>query len=176
MDAQVEPAAWGFGNFVLDRHTRALYRLNDGAEPARVQLGSRAFDILCILLGRKGEFVSKQEIMEAVWPNVVVADSNLTVQLSALRRILDAGRSDGGCIQTVPGRGYRFAEPVTVPVDPVNAGSAAKVGQPVADRAFPAARRVWLGAIVGACAMLAILLIAGTRTGLWFAPPAAPRF
>ena len=51
--------------------------------------------------------------MAAVWPNRVVEDGNLTLQISALRRILDRGRSEGSCIQTVAGRGYRFAAAVT---------------------------------------------------------------
>jgi TolB-like protein len=51
--------------------------------------------------------------MAAVWPGTVVEDNNLTVQMSALRRILDHGRSEGSCIQTVAGRGYRFVPTVT---------------------------------------------------------------
>jgi TolB-like protein len=52
--------------------------------------------------------------MEAVWPGTVVEEGNLTVQISALRRILDENRKEGSCIQTVPGRGYRFVAPVTL--------------------------------------------------------------
>jgi TolB-like protein len=73
-----------------------------------VPIGSRAFQILCLLIDRAGEIVSRQKIMEAVWPHVAVEDGNLTVQLSALRRVLDADRAQGSCIQTIPGRGYRF--------------------------------------------------------------------
>ena len=50
-----------------------------------------------------------------MWPETVVEDSNLTVQISALRRVLDRGRPDGSCIQTVTGRGYRFIAPVAHP-------------------------------------------------------------
>ena len=50
----------------------------------------------------------KEEIIAAVWPSTTVDEANLAVQVSALRRVLDRGRSDGSCIQTVPGRGYRF--------------------------------------------------------------------
>ncbi len=46
--------------------------------------------------------------MDAVWPSTAVEENNLTVQISALRHVLDEGRPDGSCIQTVPGRGYRF--------------------------------------------------------------------
>ena len=59
------------------------------------------------------EIVSQREIMHAVWPNVAVEPNNLTVQISALRRALDADRAQGSCIQNVPGRGYRFVPTVT---------------------------------------------------------------
>ena len=51
--------------------------------------------------------------MDAVWPGLAVEEGNLTVQISALRKTLDQGRAEGSCIQTVPGRGYRFRSPVT---------------------------------------------------------------
>jgi len=51
--------------------------------------------------------------MAAVWRRTVVENANLTVQISALRRILDQGRSEGSCIQTVAARGYRFTAAVT---------------------------------------------------------------
>ena len=51
--------------------------------------------------------------MAAVWPGTAVEDSNLNVQIAALRRVLDEGRTEGSCIQTVRGRGYRFTAPVT---------------------------------------------------------------
>ena len=69
--------------------------------------------MLGLLVERQGELISKDEIMQAVWPQTVVEENNLTVQISALRRILDRDRVDGSCIQTVPGRGYRFVAPVT---------------------------------------------------------------
>ena len=61
----------------------------------------------------EGDLISKAEIMHAVWPETVVEDNNLTVQISALRRVLDQGRAGGSCIQTVPGRGYRFVPSVS---------------------------------------------------------------
>jgi DNA-binding winged helix-turn-helix (wHTH) protein len=64
-------------------------------------------------IDRQGQLVSKEAIMEAVWPGMVVREGNLTVQISALRRSLDEYREGGSCIQTAPGRGYRFVAPVT---------------------------------------------------------------
>jgi TolB-like protein len=63
----------------------------------------------------KGELVSKDEIMEAVWAGRVVEEANLNVQISKLRHILDVDREQGSCIQTIPGRGYCFVAPVRQP-------------------------------------------------------------
>ena len=73
-----------------------------------IPLGSRALGILIVLIERQGTFVSKHEIMDAVWPGAAVEYSNLTVQMAGLRRALDVGRGNGSCTQTVPGRGYCF--------------------------------------------------------------------
>ena len=66
-----------------------------------------------LLADRHGELISKDEIMETVWPGRIVEDNNLTVQISTLRRILDQARAEGSCIQTVVGHGYRFVAAVT---------------------------------------------------------------
>ena len=101
-----------FEDFRLDRRG-GLFRCNGVGKNEPVAIGSRALDILGVLIERAGEVVSKDEIIAAVWPDTVVEDSNLTVQISALRRVLDRGRPNGSCIQTVPGRGYRLAVAVT---------------------------------------------------------------
>jgi TolB-like protein/DNA-binding winged helix-turn-helix (wHTH) protein len=94
-----------FEDFRLDRRG-GLYRCDDTGTFVPVAIGSRALDILGVLIERAGEVVTKDEIIAAVWPVTVVEDSNLTVQISALRRVLDRGRSEGSCIRTVPGRDY----------------------------------------------------------------------
>ena len=76
-----------------------------------VVVGSRALEILGISIDRHGDLVSRDEILNAVWPGVVEG-ANVTVQISALRRALDVGGSEGSIIQTVAGRGYRLAAPV----------------------------------------------------------------
>jgi TolB-like protein/DNA-binding winged helix-turn-helix (wHTH) protein/Flp pilus assembly protein TadD len=101
-----------FEDFRLDRRG-GLFQCNGVGRNEPVAIGSRALDILFVLIERAGEVVTKDEIIAAVWPETVVEDSNLTVQISALRRVLDRGRPNGSCIQTVPGRGYRFAAAVT---------------------------------------------------------------
>ncbi len=88
-----------------------------------MSLGSRAFDLLHVLARRPGEIVSKDAIMNSVWPGLAIEEGNLTVQISALRRTLDQGRAHGSCIQTIPGRGYRFVAPVTRAVAAVEAAA-----------------------------------------------------
>jgi adenylate cyclase len=100
-----------FGSFRLDRS--GLCRRDQSGAFAPVTVGSRGLEILAVLVARAGELVTRGEIMNAVWPGTVVEGSNLPAQIAALRRLLDNGRKDSSCIQTVPGRGYRFVAPVT---------------------------------------------------------------
>jgi DNA-binding winged helix-turn-helix (wHTH) protein len=102
-----------FDDFRLNVTARELLRVGKDGSPTPISLGSRAADLLLLFLQRPGELVTKNEIMDAVWPNAVVEESNLTVQISTLRRVLDTGRSGASSIQTVPGRGYRFTLRVT---------------------------------------------------------------
>jgi DNA-binding response OmpR family regulator len=100
-----------FGRFcVLPRARRLLV---DGRP---VELGSRAFDLLMVLIGAPGTLVTKKEIISRVWPDTVVEESNLKVQMSALRRVLNADRD---VIKTVHGRGYVLTSEVTAaPIEP----------------------------------------------------------
>ena len=100
-----------FEGFRLDR--RGLFRLDEHGVFVPVAIGTRALDLLGVLVERHGAVVSKDEITRAVWPETVVEDNNLTVQISALRRTLDRNPEIGSCIQTVPSRGYRFVATVT---------------------------------------------------------------
>src|SRR5262249_12853902 len=97
----------------LDRLGGGLFRRDDHGVFVPVAIGSRALDILAALIDRRGDIVSKAEIIAAVWHKTVVEENNLFVQISALRRVLDSEQSGQSCIQTVIGRGYRFIAPVT---------------------------------------------------------------
>lgn len=88
------------GQFELDLGARALCK--DGHE---VPLGSRAFDILSIIVQAGGRIVTKDELMETVWPGLFVEEGNIHVHLSAVRKALGDHRQ---MIDTVPGRGYRL--------------------------------------------------------------------
>jgi DNA-binding winged helix-turn-helix (wHTH) protein len=98
-----------FGPFRL---LPAQFLLLEGDKP--VPLGSRALELLIVLLERPGELVSKQELMARVWPNIFVESANLTVHISALRRRLRDGRDGNRFIINIPGRGYCFVAPVTL--------------------------------------------------------------
>src|SRR5262245_24094651 len=93
-----------FGPFRLDLTQRTLSR-----EGEPVRLGSRTLDILCALASANGELVTKDALMAAVWPNQVIEDNALQVQVSALRKALEEGKDGQSYVITVPGRGYRFA-------------------------------------------------------------------
>src|SRR6266478_2691701 len=94
-----------FGRFCVLLRARQL--LDDG-QP--VELGSRAFDLLMVLIRAAGAVVTKNEIVSRVWPDTVVAEDNLKVQMSALRKVLNEDRD---VIKTVHGRGYVFTGEVT---------------------------------------------------------------
>jgi DNA-binding winged helix-turn-helix (wHTH) protein len=95
--------AISFGEFRLAPGARTLTR-----NGSPVHLGGRAFDILTALIDRAGQLVSKAELFAIVWPTVFVEESNLRVQLSALRKALGDGRYGARFIINVPGRGYTF--------------------------------------------------------------------
>ena len=98
------------GPFRLDADTDTLFR---GGEP--VSLGQRAVALLGVLVEQRGIPVSKDALMEAVWAGLTVEESNLSVQIAALRRVF--GEEPGGetWIETFPRRGYRFVGPVSIP-------------------------------------------------------------
>lgn len=96
-----------FGPF---RFIPARRTLHCGDVPQR--LGSRAFDILAILVERPSEPVSKRELIDRVWPATVVEDGNLKVHVAALRRTLGEFEHGSNYIATIIGRGYCFVAPV----------------------------------------------------------------
>jgi adenylate cyclase len=101
-----------FEGFRLGCPVGGLARLDDAGATTPIPISSRALDLLSLLVKRQGDLVSKDAIMAAVWPGTAVEEGNITVQISALRRLLDRGRAERSCIQTVSGRGYRFIAPV----------------------------------------------------------------
>ncbi len=91
-----------FGCFELQAGHRRLLR-----NGAPVALGARAFDLLMALAERRERVVTKTELLDLVWPSLVVEENNLQVQISGLRKLLGPQ-----AIATIPGRGYRFVMPL----------------------------------------------------------------
>ena len=73
----------------------------------RVAIGARAFDVLLALLERRHRVVTKNELLDLVWPDIVVDENSVQAQVSQLRKVLGPK-----AIATIPGRGYRFALPI----------------------------------------------------------------
>src|SRR5260221_3494616 len=97
------PERYRFGPFELQPDNRRL--LKDGGT---IALRQRAFDLLTALVERRGRLVTKDELLDQVWPKMVVEEAALHVQVSALRKVLGSD-----AITTVSGRGYQFTLPVT---------------------------------------------------------------
>jgi predicted ATPase/DNA-binding winged helix-turn-helix (wHTH) protein len=95
--------ALAFGPFRLVSSQKCLRE--DGR---LVRLGSRAMDLLLVLVERAGSVVSHDELVERVWPSTIVEESSLRVHVAALRKALGDGRDDRRYIANVPGRGYCF--------------------------------------------------------------------
>ena len=108
MDALATGDVFLFEGFRLDRRGGGLFRRDERGGFVPMAIGSRALDLLGVLVERPGDLISRDAIIVAVWPSMVVGDNNLNMQIAALRRVLDQGRAGGSCIQTVAGRGYRF--------------------------------------------------------------------
>src|SRR5580704_1487048 len=100
-------AAIRFGRFHLLPRARQFL-----VDEQPVDLGGRAFDLLMVLIKAHGKLVTKSEILARVWPDTVVEESNLQVQVSALRKVLSEDRD---IIRTIPRRGYMFAVEDTAP-------------------------------------------------------------
>src|SRR6202030_3827012 len=94
------PAIIEFGHFRVVPRRREL--LADGRP---IRLGGRTFDVLMALIEGQGAVVSKDALMKRVWPNRIVEESSLQVQISALRNAFGADRN---LIRTISGRGYQF--------------------------------------------------------------------
>jgi len=103
--SQQEVSAYRFNDFRVMPRQRRLER-HDGT---LVQLGGRSFDLLLALLENRESFVSKDELLRSVWPNLVVEENNLAVAVSSLRKALGQGT-----IATVARRGYRLVAEVQV--------------------------------------------------------------
>lgn len=96
-----------FDNFRVDIHERVLL-----CETRVVSLTPKAFDTLLVLVENNGHMLTKEELMERVWPDTFVEENNLVQHISAIRKALSEAGSNQKFIETVPRRGYRFVADV----------------------------------------------------------------
>jgi len=137
-----------FGNFELDDVRR---NLKAGKQPVR--LTGQALDLLCLLLERPGELVTREEIHRRLWPDTnVELEHSLDVVVSRLRTVLDDKAPIPRYIQTLPRKGYRFIEPVTV-----------STGSGALSRRSHWTRRLLPYVAVAILAALAVILFARSR-------------
>ncbi|MCC7044340.1 MAG: PD40 domain-containing protein [Acidobacteria bacterium] len=172
-----------FGPFVADAVRLRLWK--DGR---LVPLTTKPFEVLLVLLQHRDRVVSKDELLDRVWPNTTIQENNLARQIATLRRVLGS-EDPGEYIVTVAGKGYRFVAPAgelrTLPaqrylpavpsidpplaVSPPLADADDSSDDPVVDTVPHAAsgpsRRVGLGEIVAAASIVLMVL-----AGMWAWP------
>ncbi len=108
MRRDIAPKVYEFNGFRLEvAQSRLVYK----DQP--VPLKPKVLDLLLFLIQRRGQLVAKEELMREVWPDAIVEENNLTVSMSALRKVLGEDRENPRFIETVPRRGYRFVAEVT---------------------------------------------------------------
>jgi DNA-binding winged helix-turn-helix (wHTH) protein/Tol biopolymer transport system component len=181
------PGTYTFGEFTLEVAARKLLR-GGIATP----VPSRAFDVLVYLLERREQLVQKNELIDAIWADVVVTDDSLTHAISVLRRALGDERGHPKYIETVPRRGYRFIGAVRTGAEIAEPRALAATSQPAPAPDVPPAaasaqqrraRPVWVStvaAVVVAVVALAALLVWPIAPGdddarsVWLSQPSPP--
>jgi len=159
-------ASWEFDRFTLLREMRLL--VSDGTP---VPLMSKAFDTLVLLVENRDRVVTKDELLSAVWPDVIVEEGNLTQQIFLIRKALGDAAQQPRYIVTVPGHGYRFTAPVKEIVgEGLSTSADAESGH------TPGFRRWRVRAVAFGATGIAMLAVAGLWRGNPFRaaiPPAA---
>lgn len=161
-----------FGPFRIDPEQRLLLR---GQEP--VPLSPKAFELLLLLAERSGQVVLKDELMNLLWPDTFVEESNLGQHVFQLRKALGERAQGSTYIVTVPGRGYRFAQRVqNIPVEAGEQGSVGSKPQSIIEERetpSPVAPKKHRRILVSILAATAALLLAAVA--FFLAGPPSPR-
>ena len=103
---------FSFADFELDGARRLLLKKGQA-----VLLNSKTFDLLFVLVENHGQIVHKDELLEKVWAGQFVEENNLTVHISALRKVFGEKKGENSFIVTVPGKGYKFVADIHTPED-----------------------------------------------------------
>jgi TolB-like protein/DNA-binding winged helix-turn-helix (wHTH) protein/Tfp pilus assembly protein PilF len=137
LESSSQRSVFEFGPFRVDGAQRLL--VSDGK---LVPIEPKVFDTLFALVEARGRLVSKEELLQRVWPGTFVEEGGLARNVSAIRRVLGEGAAGVQYIETIPKRGYRFVEPVRVVADeraPATAVEVPAPGSQVAPPGDPAA-------------------------------------
>jgi DNA-binding winged helix-turn-helix (wHTH) protein/TolB-like protein len=156
-----------FGKFRFDP---ANHRLLSGGAP--VALTPKVFEILLVLVQNGSRLTAKEELIRRVWPNSVVEEANLTVNISTLRKLLGETADGRPYIETVPKKGYRFVAPVVeIPETAANGVSAVADSNPatVAVQSLPV-DKAWRRFRIGPAWVL-LLIIAAAASVLVYQGP-----
>ena len=175
------PPVYQFGDFRIEAAKRVLMRAN--GEP--VPLTPRVFETLLYLVEHAGVIIEREQLLDAVWPDAVVEENNITQNISTLRRVLGEAPGSHQFIVTVPGRGYRFVAEVTVVekdaesfapgIPPLSDGTATAAREP---QKLARRRRLWPLALTlgGGAALLSALFLWWPRQQTTSGPKIASHF
>lgn len=145
-----------FGKYRCDPAEHLLF-----CDGTPVSLAPKAFEILVVLIQSNGRLLTKEDLMQKVWPDTFVEDANLTINISALRKVLGDSTGNQQFIETVPKRGYRFLAPVKELQDDVTGGAQnPEYGVSAPASGWPTwARRIGLAAALLLIIIMVVVLI-----------------
>ena len=106
---EADKKTFSFGDFELSGAKRTLLKQGE-----IISLNSKTFDLLFTLIENHGKILSKDELLDKVWEGQFVEENNLTVQISALRKIFGESKNENKFIATIPGKGYKFVAEISV--------------------------------------------------------------
>lgn len=158
-----------FGEFILDP---ARYELRRGEEVLRLQ--PKTWDVLRYLVDNPGRLVTKDELLAAVWPGVVVTENSLTRCIMEVRRVLDDDAASPRFIDTVPRRGYRWIAAAQSPPEPAGPAEVASIAPgppgapPEATTAAPSLPDLPSRRARGLLGLLALGAVTALVAVLWF--------
>ncbi len=155
-----DPRYYRFAEFELDALEETL-----SVDGSPLSLNRRTFQVLLLLLKRRGEVVAKQEFFEQIWAGSFVEDNNLTVAITALRKAIGDNPKQPRFIENLPRRGYRFIAPVTAVAENPTEDAASQEEEITSGSRSGRSRLI--ARIVAVC-LLALIVIAGVGyTGLF---------
>ncbi len=161
MDKRQPRQRYEFGDFEVDARRRVVISRVDQQE---LQTTAKIFDTLLYFVERPGELLDKQTLLDALWPNVVVEEANLTQTIHVLRRLLGERPDSHRYLVTVPGRGYRFVADVQVRTADEPAPD------PVASGEIQHARPRWRWAALAVLVALTLIGLGGFLNSKWRVP------